>query len=129
MASDSANSVSLEELDDEELARLEDRLLMEREIDWTFRSGASAGRIVIVILFVALFLILKAAATRLLGGMDLGVVLFIASYLLLLGVAIVGAWAIWRSIGRPGRRVLRLALHYWPLTLYILALLAGTVPH
>jgi hypothetical protein len=123
------NPRRLEDLSDVELERLEDRLLVERELDWTMRSGATAGRIVVLVLFVALFFILNGAAGKLLAGVELGIALFVAAYMLLLAGAVVGAWLIWKSVGRHGRRILRLGLHYWPVTLYVIALLAGVWPH
>lgn len=119
------NTEQLENLSDIDLDRLEDRLLTERELDWTMRSGATAGRIAVLALFTILFLILKGLAERFAVGGDGGALLFIALYLLLLATAVVGAWAIWTGIGRHGRRFLRHALHYWPVTLYLVALLAG----
>ena len=119
----------LEDLSDAELERLEDRLLVERELDWTMRSGATAGRVVVLVVFLALFFILNGVAGKLLAGVELGIALFVAAYMLLLAGAVVGAWLIWKAIGRHGRRVLRLGLHYWPVTLYVIALLAGAWPH
>ena len=123
-----ASDQRLEDLSDAELERLEDRLLVERELDWTMRSGATAGRIVVLALIAALFFILEGAARKLPAGIELGIALFVAAYMLLLGGAVVGAWLIWKSIGRHGRRLLRLGLHYWPVTLYVIALLAGAWP-
>lgn len=101
-----------------ELLDLEDRLRLEDELATHLRPRQSGGRLVIFILSVFLWALLFLGASNLTKNLKqdirgiVGTVLVIVT----LGLAVVIARKLWASSPAPVRRWVRLAMHYWPVT-------------
>lgn len=113
------NEDELEQLSDVELARLEDRLRLEQELD--VRKGAqfTAGRVIVFVLSalgiaLALMVLSRALPTERLGPLN------IPLYLMAIGAGIGLGHGAWYLAGYAVRNAVRWVLGHWPVVLFIL---------
>jgi hypothetical protein len=109
----------LQQMSDEDLAALEDELLLEQELDTSKRARFSAGRAVVWVLMIVGIVLLMELSSRLptsrLGPFNLPL------YLMALGGgAALGHYA-WKAAGRTVRSGVRILLAHWPVVFYIVA--------
>ncbi len=113
----------LETMTDGALATLEDQLLLEGELDLSRGAQLTAARVVVWVLMllgiVIALALLSRLPTRNLGPLN------IPLYLLAIGLGASGAHLLWSGAGRQLRTVVRTALDYWPLLLYLGATFYG----
>lgn len=107
----------LEQMNDTDLAALEDELLLEQELDTSKNARFSAARAVVWLLMIIGIVIMLGLFSRLptskLGPLN------IPLYLIALGGgAALGHFA-WKAVGQTIRSLIRLALEYWPILLYV----------
>lgn len=109
----------LEHLSSEELAELEDQLLLEGELDLSKNAQLTAGRAVVWALTLVCIVIAMALLSRLptekLGPLN------IPLYLAALGGGAAAAHLLWRAAGRQPRAGTRWVLRHWPVALYLVA--------
>lgn len=109
----------LERMSDTELADLEDRLLLDSELDLSANAQFSRGRIVVWLLTILGVVIALSLYSRLpterLGPLN------IPLYLGAFGLGAAGAHLLWRHVGRRPREAVRWLLHHWPVPLYLAA--------
>ncbi|MCM2279349.1 MAG: hypothetical protein NDJ89_14840 [Oligoflexia bacterium] len=114
---------NLENLSDQELLELEDRLLLLDEVPsgvYIQERRWKGGRPLIFLLTIPLWvLLLKGIAALNLNPRRESNPLLIIPYLGSLFVAMLLAMWIWKLIGLRARTALRAMLHYWPVTLYL----------
>ena len=107
----------LEHLSSEELAELEDQLLLEGELDLSRNAQLTAGRAVVWALSLVCIVIAMALLSRLptekLGPLN------IPLYLAALGGGAAAAHLLWRAAGRGVRAGTRWVLRHWPVALYL----------
>lgn len=113
-------AADLEQMNDEDLAALEDQLLLDQELDTSKAARFSAGRAVVWLLMIVGMVLLMSLFSRLptskLGPLN------IPLYLIALGGgAALGHYA-WKAAGRTVRSTVRFLLSHWPLVLMIVAL-------
>ena len=113
----SITDADLEAMRDDELAVLEDQLLVDNELDLSKNARFTAGRAVVWVLtiigvVIALFLYSRLP-TRNLGPLN------IPLYLIALGVGAAAAHRLWGVAGRHVRGGIRLLLNYWPVLLFL----------
>lgn len=110
----------LERMSDADLAALEDRLLTDAELDLSPRSQFTSGRAVVWVLTLLGVLTALGLYSRLptqrLGPLniplDLGAI----------GLGAGAAHLLWSAAGRRVREAVRWLLGYWPLLLYLAAM-------
>lgn len=116
----SVNEAELEHMSDADLAALEDRLLLEQELELTKGSAFTAGKVVVWLLSAVGIALAMALFSRLptekLGPIN------IPLYLGAFGLGIVAGHGAWKAAGRPVRTGVRWLLTHWPVVLYIAAL-------
>ncbi|MBW4552417.1 MAG: hypothetical protein KME35_15105 [Aphanocapsa sp. GSE-SYN-MK-11-07L] len=111
----------LDRLSDQALLQLEDELLLRNELATSARSFFSPGRLVIFFLGVLLFLLwllLLNSIFAALGRQNNPLSIFV--YVGCLAGGVFAAEWLWRRIGVYSRYLIRIALHYWPVTFQIL---------
>lgn len=116
----SVNEAELERMSDTDLAILEDRLLLEQELELTKRSAFTAGKVVVWVLSAVGVVITLGLFSRLptekLGPIN------IPLYLGAFGAGIVAGHGAWKVAGRQVRTGVRWLLTHWPVVLYLAAL-------
>lgn len=113
------NEHDLEQMSDEDLAVIEDQLLLDQELDSSKQARFTAVRGVVFLLMVVGIVIMMALLSRLptskLGPLN------IPLYLLALGIgAGLGHYA-WKAAGRTVRNGVRILVANWPVVLYVVA--------
>ena len=115
------SDADLDRMSDTELAELEDRLLLDSELDLSRDAQFTRGRIVVWVLTVLGVLLALGLYARLptekLGPLN------IPLYLLAFGLGATGAHWLWSAAPRPAREGVRWLLHHWPVALYLAAIL------
>ncbi len=113
----SITDADLDTMSDDELATLEDQLLLDNELDLSKNARFTAGRAVVwvmtIISVVIALALLSRLPTRNLGPLN------IPLYLIALGVGAAAAHWLWGAAGRHLRGAVRLLLNYWPIVLYV----------
>jgi drug/metabolite transporter (DMT)-like permease len=113
----SISDADLERMGDDELAALEDRLLLETELDLSLESQFTSGRAVVWVL-TALGIVVALSLFSRLPTQRLGP-LSIPLYLGAIGLGAAAAHLLWSAAGRRARETVRWVLGYWPLLLYL----------
>ena len=107
----------LERMSDADLAALEDRLLLDSELDSSPRARFSAGKAVVWVLSaIGIGLMMSIYAqfpTEKLGPLNIPI------YLGVLAVGILAGHKVWSIAGRQVRTVIRWLLGHWPAVLYV----------
>jgi len=107
----------LEKLSYSELHEIEDELLFENEVSATWRIRASAGRMIYFVLTSIFWFAWFWGVDKFIPKSEArGLVQFIWFFVSLV-LAGLTTTLIWKVIGMKGRQFVRLALHYWPVTL------------
>jgi hypothetical protein len=113
------NEADLERMSDDELATLEDRLLLETELDSSPKARFSAGKAVVWVLSAVGIGIMMGIYSRFpterLGPLNIPI------YLGVLVLGIVAGHKVWSAAGRQIRTVIRWLLGHWPAVLYVSA--------
>jgi hypothetical protein len=113
------NEQDLEQMSDEDLAVIEDQLLLDQELDSSKQARFTAVRGVVFLLMVVGIVILMALFSRLptskLGPLN------IPLYLIALGGGAAMGHFAWKAAGRTIRNGVRLLLGHWPVVLYVVA--------
>jgi Na+/glutamate symporter len=110
----------LEKMSDAALASLEDRLLLESELDTSPRARFSAGKAVVYLLS-AIGIAVGLSLMSLLPTQKLGPI-NIPIYLGALFLGIIGGHWVWSVAGQPVRTGIRWLLGHWPIVLYLTAM-------
>jgi hypothetical protein len=117
------NDAELEQMSDTQLGELEDRLLLDNELDTSPRAQFTSGRLVVFALSAVGILIFMALLSRFptqkLGPLN------IPLYLLALGLGVLTGHLLWSKVGRQARTAIRWVLAYWPVVLYLAAQIYG----
>ncbi len=117
----------LEHLSNDELAELEDQLLLEGELDLSKHAQLTAGRAVVWALTLVFIVLAMALLSRLptekLGPLN------IPLYLAALGGGAAAAHLLWRAAGRQVRAGTRWMLRHWPVALYLGAIVWQALRH
>lgn len=117
------NRAELEARSDEDLIIIEDDLLFQNETGIRWNIRASGGRLVNFILsgviwFLVFFIFLEPIKKA--SGEASPLVQFL--WVIASGVfAVMISTFVWRILGLRGRYVVRSALHYWPVTISLIA--------
>lgn len=110
----------LQQMSDEDLAVLEDDLLLEQELDNSKQARFSAGKAVVWILMILGIVLLMTLYARLLPTSKLGALNLPLYLIALFGGMMLGHFA-WKAAGRTVRSGVRFLLSHWPLVLMIVA--------
>ncbi|MBK7893014.1 MAG: hypothetical protein IPJ84_19815 [Bdellovibrionales bacterium] len=116
----------LREMSDDELFFYEDSLLLKNELSTEFRIRASGGRFVVFVLsalFFAAYMAAMAVFAKSIPEQQRALFTF-PGFFLALGLGVVTGHMLWKHIGAHARFWIRSALHYWPVTLYVVAMTA-----
>lgn len=117
----------LNQLSDQELLTLEDKLLLQNELDHSPLALFSPGRLAITfsgLLLFLLYLLLLSFGLAALTQLNIPVYpLAIFLYVGCLAAGLFSAQALWRRMGLYPRVIVRTLLHYWPVTFTIAAYL------
>lgn len=109
----------LEKMSDAALAKLEDRLLLESELDSSPKARFSAGRAVVFVLsaigIAACLSLMTLLPTEKLGPINIPI------YLGALFLGIIGGHWIWSIAGQQVRTGVRWLLNHWPVVLVVVA--------
>lgn len=109
----------LEKMSDAALAKLEDRLLLESELDTSPKARFSAGRAVVFVLSaigIAICLsLMSLLPTQKLGPINIPI------YLGALFLGIIGGHWAWSIAGQQVRTGIRWLLNHWPVVLVVVA--------
>jgi hypothetical protein len=123
----SISDADLARMSDGELADLEDRLLLDSELDLSPGAQFTRGRIVVWILTVIGIVVALGLYSRLpterLGPLN------IPLYLLALGLGGAAAHLLWSAVPRRARELVRWLLGHWPVVLYLVATLYRLTRH
>lgn len=114
---------ALREMSDDELFFYEDGLLLKNELSTEFRIRASGGRFVVFVLsalFFAVYMMAMAIFAKSIPEQQRPLFTF-PGFFLALGLGVVTGHMVWKHIGAHTRFWVRSALHYWPVTLYLVA--------
>ncbi len=107
----------LEKMSDAALATLEDKLLLESELDTSPRGRFSAGKGVVYVLSaigIAICLgLMSRLPTEKLGPLNIPI------YLAALFAGILGGHWVWSVAGQSIRTGVRWLLNHWPVVLYL----------
>lgn len=117
---------ALREMSDDELFYYEDSLLLKNELSTEFRVRASGGRLVVFIfsvLFFAIYMAVMAIFAKNIPEQQRPLFTF-PGFFLAFGLGIFTGHMLWKHIGANARFWIRSALHYWPVTLYAVAMIA-----
>lgn len=120
------SETELRAMSDEELFYYEDALLLKNELTSKFRIRATGGRFVVFAvsaLFFALYLGVMAVLAKGIPEQQRALFTF-PGFFLALALGVVTGHLLWKRVGPYPRFWIRSALHYWPVTLYLIALLA-----
>jgi drug/metabolite transporter (DMT)-like permease len=111
----------LERMTDAQLVELEDRLLLDQELDSSKNARFSVGRAVVFVLTLFVWGIVLTFYAKLpterLGPLN------IPLYIGTLFVAVVVSTTLWSKMGRGPRTAIRWIAGHWPLALYVAAIL------
>jgi|GEM_PF-3694163 len=113
----------LESLSNEELDRIEDEVLLANEINSNWRIRASSGRFVTFIFGAIIWGLLSGLGLFFLNKMkqkDLAGLLSMGWIFIALFLAVVISHIIWQSLGIRLRQIIRLGLHYWPVSISLI---------
>lgn len=117
------NEDELDQLSDVELARLEDRLRLEQELDTRKSAQLTVGRVIVFVLSalgiaLTLMVFARVVPTERLGPLN------IPLYLMAIGAGIGLGHGVWLVAGYAVRNALRWVLGHWPVVLFIIVALA-----
>ncbi len=115
------SELELQRMNYQELIQLEDEMMLQNELDTTFRIRNSGGRMIIFVLGVIFFFLYLQISIKIASGIpenSRGLFSFPA-YILSLFLGVVSSHYLWKSIGTGARTLLRYALHYWPVAITI----------
>ncbi|MBL7687317.1 MAG: hypothetical protein JNJ49_04740 [Bdellovibrionaceae bacterium] len=113
----------LREMSADELFFYEDSLLLKNEMSTEFRIRASGGRLVVFVLsavFFAAYMMAMAIFVKSIPEQQRPLFTF-PGFFLALGLGAFTGHMLWKHIGANARFWVRSALHYWPVTLYLVA--------
>lgn len=118
----------LEKMTYEELAVLEDKLVLDSENFSNLRSRVSSGKVFLFVLtaiywgifFLIVSIPFRKVAKNPLVGLITAALVFVTLFL-----AVMAAGRTWRSLPPMARHWLRLSMHYWPVTFFVLMTVAS----
>lgn len=115
----------LNALSDRELKDMEDTLLLEREMDPQLHIRHIGGCFVLLVFSCVIWLVLTVVfSSRLVASLIKtqwnGIVSVIALFVSM-GLAVYLSHFVWRKAGVETRFLIRNAVHYWPVTVYLAA--------
>lgn len=113
------NEKDLEQMSDEDLAVIEDQLLLDQELDSSKHARFTAVRGVVFLLMIVgiviMMLLYAQLPTSKLGPLNIPLYL-----IAIFGGAALGHYA-WKALGRTVRNGVRVLVANWPVVLYVVA--------
>lgn len=114
----------LEKMSYHELIQFEDALYYQNEIDQGWRIRSTGGRFIFTVLTGFLWLVFMLISMKIGESIDQNIrpLYSFASIIVTLLLAAIAGGLIWKLLGYRLRFLLRLALHYWPASLILIAM-------
>ena len=107
----------LEKLSYQELHAIEDELLYPNEVYSNWRIRASAGRMVYFVLTGVYWFCIFWGGDKFIPKSEARGLMQFVWFCISMILAGVSTTITWKLIGMKGRQCVRLAIHYWPVTL------------